>query len=86
MSHEDRDRKFEQALERHLRHNVAGTRNEADAHADVRDETMGPVTCPDAEILAAFHERALSNEEMKIAAESRRRLGISVRRASAIGR
>src|ERR1700686_101110 len=63
MGHEDHERKFEQALERHLRRDAAGARNEADAHADGRDQT-GAVPCPDAETLAAFHERALSNEEM----------------------
>jgi hypothetical protein len=63
MGHEDHERKFEQALERHLRRDAAGARNEADAHADGRDQT-GAVPCPDAETLAAFHERALSNEKM----------------------
>jgi hypothetical protein len=63
MGHEDHERKFEQALERHLRRDAADARNEAGAHAHGREET-GAVTCPDAEILAAFHERALSNDEM----------------------
>jgi Photosynthesis system II assembly factor YCF48 len=68
MGHEDHERKFERALERHLRRDDAGTRNEADAHADGRDET-GAVPCPDAETLAAFHERILSAEEMNAAKE-----------------
>jgi Photosynthesis system II assembly factor YCF48 len=69
MGNEERERKFEQALERHLRRNIASARNEADAHADVRNETGGAVTCLDAETLAAFHEQILSREEMNIAAE-----------------
>ena len=63
MGHEDHQRKFEQALERHLRRGATGTRNEADPHADGQDETAA-ATCPDAEILAAFHESALSSAEM----------------------
>jgi hypothetical protein len=55
MGREEHDRKFEQALERHLRRNAAAARNEADARADVGDETSGTHTCPDAETLAAFH-------------------------------
>src|ERR1700736_278022 len=63
MDHEDRERKFEQALERHLRGDRGRARNEADAHLGVRD-AGATVVCPDAETLAAFHERALSNEEI----------------------
>jgi hypothetical protein len=71
MGHEDRDRKFEQALARHLRvrGDAAGARNEADAHSAVPDETGGAVECPDAATLAAFHEGMLSNEEMNATAE-----------------
>jgi len=54
MGHEeDGERKFEQALARHLR-------EEAGA-----DELAS--TCPDAEVLAAFHERMLSSEELNAA-------------------
>ena len=60
MSHEDRERKFEQALTRHLRRGAAGARNEADAQAAVPDEAAGAVACPDAATLAAFHEDTLS--------------------------
>jgi len=68
MGHEDHERKFEQALERHLRRDAAGARNEADAHTDGQDET-GVVGCPDAETFAAFHERILSAEEMNATKE-----------------
>ena len=52
MGHEDRDRKFEQALARYLRAQEA---REPEGAAD---------GCPDATTLAAFHERMLSSEEM----------------------
>jgi hypothetical protein len=64
MGNEERERKFEQALERHLRRNIASARNEADAHADVRDEMEATVACPDAATLAAFHEGMLPSAEM----------------------
>jgi Photosynthesis system II assembly factor YCF48 len=63
MSHEDRERKFEQALQRHLRRDAASTRNEADPQA-VPDEAVGAADCLDAATLAAFHEDALSSSEM----------------------
>jgi hypothetical protein len=69
MSHEDRERKFEQALRRHLRRGAAGAGNEADAHAAPPDEAAGAVECPDAATLAAFHEDMLSNSEMDGAKE-----------------
>jgi putative zinc finger protein len=53
MPAEDRDRQFENALARHLR---------AGAGA-------GDSACLDAELLAAYHERMLSPEEMNIAKE-----------------
>ncbi|HSY30918.1 MAG TPA: YCF48-related protein [Verrucomicrobiae bacterium] len=68
MSHEDRERKFEQALQRHWRRDAAGARNEADAQA-VPDEAVGAAECLDAATLAAFHENMLSNEEMKATTE-----------------
>jgi hypothetical protein len=64
MGHEDRERKFEQALARHLRGDAVAARNEADAHAAVPDEAAGAVECLDAATLAAFHERTLSGSEM----------------------
>jgi hypothetical protein len=69
MGHEDRERKFEQALTRALRGDGAGARNEADARAAAPDETAAAVECPDAATLAAFHESMLSNEEMSAATE-----------------
>src|SRR5215471_3194502 len=52
MPGEDRERIFEKALARHLRANPA-----SGAHA--RD-----TACPDAEVLAAYHERMLAAGEM----------------------
>jgi len=63
MDHEDRERKFEQALQRHLRRDSAGVRNEADSQA-VPDEAGGAAECLDAATLAAFHEDTLSSSEM----------------------
>src|SRR3984893_10388160 len=60
MGQEERERKFEQASARHLRR---------DARADVRDETHGADTCPDAGTLAAFHEGVLMSEEMNATTE-----------------
>jgi hypothetical protein len=51
MAAEDRDRLFEKALARHLRGNAGG----------------GDSACPDSETLAAYHEGALSTEEMSAA-------------------
>jgi hypothetical protein len=64
MGDEDRERKFEQALARHLRGDAVAARNEADARAAVPDEAAGAVECLDAATLAAFHERTLSGSEM----------------------
>jgi Photosynthesis system II assembly factor YCF48 len=64
MGHEDRERKFEKALERHLRRDAAGARDKADAHAAVPEEIAGAAECLDAATLAAFHEGMLSSSEM----------------------
>ena len=69
MGHEENERKFEQALERHLRRDGVGARNEAEVRADVRDETGGTVTCPDTGTLAAFHEGLLMSEGMNATTE-----------------
>ena len=69
MSHEDRERKFEQALQRHLRRDAAGARNEADARAAVPVEARGAAECLDAATLAAFHEDTLSSSEMLVVKE-----------------
>ena len=60
MGHDDRERNFEKALERHLRQ---GAPRDASAAAHSQAEPA----CPDAALLAAFHERMLSNEEMDAA-------------------
>jgi hypothetical protein len=52
MPSEDRDRLFEKALARHLRSDAAAAAGSA---------------CLDAEVLAAYHERLLSSEEMAAA-------------------
>jgi hypothetical protein len=57
MAHDDRDRTFEKALARHLRSSASSG---GDAH------TLGGVSsesCPDPEILAAYHDASLSLEE-----------------------
>jgi hypothetical protein len=69
MGQHERERKFEQALRRHLRRDAAGGRDGADAHAAVPDETAGAVECPDADTIAAFHESMLSSEEMNATTE-----------------
>src|ERR1700724_3745377 len=69
MGQEERERKFEQALARHLRRDAVAARSRRDARADVRDETHGADTCPDAGTLAAFHEGVLMSEEMNATTE-----------------
>src|SRR5580693_5427053 len=64
MGHDDYERKFEQALERHLRRDAAGVRNEADPHAAAPQEAAEAAECLDAATLAAFHEGLLSSPEM----------------------
>ena len=60
MAPEDRDRSFDKAIARHLR--------SAAACSDSAKQAAGPPlqrdACPDAETLAAYHERALLPEEM----------------------
>ena len=60
MGHDDRERKFEKALERQLRQGAPLAASAA-AHSPAEP------ACPDAALLAAFHERMLSNEEMDAA-------------------
>jgi hypothetical protein len=60
MGHDDRERKFEKAVERHLRQ---GAPRDASNAANSQAEPA----CPDAAMLAAFHDRMLSNEEMDAA-------------------
>lgn len=60
MGHDDRERNFEKALERHLR--LSAPRD-----ASAAAHSQAEPACPDAALLAAFHERMLSNEEMDAA-------------------
>jgi hypothetical protein len=60
MASEERDRKFDQALARHLRSAAASTEAASAATASASSRSA----CPDAEILAAYHERSLLPEEM----------------------
>jgi len=57
MAPEDRDRSFDKAIARHLR-----------ASSDAAEQAAGPTStrdaCPDAETLAAYHERSLLPEEL----------------------
>jgi hypothetical protein len=57
MAPDDRERIFEKALARHLRSNVT------------REEQSSLSACPDAEILAAYHDRLLGTEQMLSAKE-----------------
>jgi len=52
MANDERDRKFEKALANQLRSGAAG------------DSFARNMACPDAEILAAYHEQSLSHEEL----------------------
>lgn len=57
MSHDDRDRNFEKALARHLRSSAPlGVEGQSLAGAPLE-------SCPDPEILAAYHDQSLSLEE-----------------------
>jgi Photosynthesis system II assembly factor YCF48 len=60
MPRDDHDRNFEKALARHLRANAS-----ADSPGNLpTPASLSASDCPDAEILAAYHERLLSPEEM----------------------
>src|SRR5450432_55297 len=63
MGHDDRERNFEKALQRHLRQAAP---RDAGAGANSQAEPASPA-CPDPAMLAAFYERMLSNEEMDAA-------------------
>lgn len=60
MGPDERDRKFDKALSRHLR-SVAPSGAAANSPADAAFERG---SCPDLESLAAYHERSLLSEEM----------------------
>ncbi|MGC0772234.1 MAG: hypothetical protein WB543_04815 [Candidatus Acidiferrum sp.] len=59
MAHDDRDRNFEKALARQLRSPYSGVDSNALAGAPLD-------SCPDPEILAAYHEQALSSGELSL--------------------
>ena len=60
MAPDERDRSFDKALARHLR-SAAPSGDAANVPAD---SLSRQATCPDAETLAAYHERSLLPEEM----------------------
>src|SRR5579863_1778985 len=60
MAFDERDRNFEKALARHL-HPESVSKTSASSQGN--GQAAG-VECPDAEILAAYHERSLSPEEL----------------------
>jgi hypothetical protein len=68
MAPDDRDQNFEKALARHLRSAASsGTDANAPAGASVERPIEPPGgLCPDAEILAAYHDGALSSEERNL--------------------
>lgn len=57
MALDDRDRSFEKALARHLRY-IAPAGADCDAHL--------AVPCPDAEVLAAYHDGSLGAQELAL--------------------
>jgi hypothetical protein len=68
MVPDDRDRNFEKALARHLRSTASsGTDGNASTGAPV-ERSIDPLTelCPDPEVLAAYHDGALSSEERNL--------------------
>lgn len=60
MALDDRDRNFEKALAQHLRPAASA---ETLANSKTNSATPAP-DCPDSEILAAYHERSLSPDEL----------------------
>src|SRR5271154_3932537 len=68
MAPDDRDRIFEKALARYLR-SAAPSGTDGNALEGTRIErSIDPLVelCPDAEILAAYHDGALSSEERNL--------------------
>jgi hypothetical protein len=63
MPRDDRERDFENALARNLRAN-APAKPQSDTAAAPASHSIPASDCPDAEILAAYHERLLAPEEM----------------------
>jgi hypothetical protein len=64
MSQDDRDQNFEQALARHLRSGHSGSVPDQAVQVGYTDGLPAPGShCPDAALIAAFHERTLSPNE-----------------------
>ena len=63
MPRDDRERNFENALARNLRAN-APAKPQSDTAPAPASHSIPASDCPDAEILAAYHERLLAPEEM----------------------
>lgn len=62
MAPDDRDRSFEKALERHLR--ASAPHSAVTGHSASSDVDAPGTACPDAEVLAAYHERLLPSDQM----------------------
>src|SRR6266852_9109966 len=60
MAPEDRDRSFDKAIARHLR----STADSSDSARQAAGSSLQRDACPDAETLAAYHERSLLPEEL----------------------
>jgi hypothetical protein len=64
MAPDDRDRNFEKALARHLRYSASPS-PDANALGGASSERLEEL-CPDAEILAAYHDGSLSSDERNL--------------------
>jgi hypothetical protein len=64
MPRDDRERNFEDALSRNLRAHRSAAPSGARSAPPLSPAPLPPHDCPDAEILAAYHERLLTQEEM----------------------
>jgi len=64
MPRDDRERNFEDALSRNLRAHWSAVPSDARSAPPFSPAPLPPHDCPDAEILAAYHERLLTQEEM----------------------
>ncbi len=68
MAPDDRDRTFEKALARHLRSAASSGTDGNTPDGTPVERSIDPLVglCPDAEILAAYHDGSLSSEERKL--------------------
>ncbi len=60
MAPDERDRNFDKAIARHLRSAAAS----GDATSGAADSLLRSASCPDAETLAAYHERSVLPAEL----------------------